>query len=71
MTYLLDGAISACIIAIGVGSDGAITLGNQHQSKLTVQTEITSKSVAVLAFESSSLTAELKLESRLVCWSGR
>jgi hypothetical protein len=36
-----------------------------------VQMEITSKSVAVLAFESSSLTAELKLESRLVGWSGR
>jgi plasmid maintenance system antidote protein VapI len=38
-------------------------LGNQHRSKLTVQMEITSKSVAVLVFESSSLTAELKLES--------
>jgi hypothetical protein len=43
-------------------------LGNQDQSKLTVKTEITSKSVAVLAFESSSFTTELKFESRLVGW---
>ncbi len=41
-------------------------LGNQHQSKLTVQMEITSKSVAVLAFESSAFTTELKFESHLV-----
>jgi len=45
-------------------------LGNQHQRKLTVQTEITSKSLAVLAFESSSWTAELKLESLLVGRAG-
>ena len=45
---------------------GLSTLRNQHRSKLTVQTEITSKIVAVLAFETSSLAAELKLESRLV-----
>ena len=44
-------------------------LGNQHRSKLTVQVEITSKSETVFAFESSSLTVELKLESRLVGWS--
>jgi hypothetical protein len=45
---------------------GPSALGNQHRSKLTVQTEITSKSVTLVAFESSSLTAELKFESRLV-----
>jgi hypothetical protein len=33
-----------------------------------MQTEITSKSLAVLAIESSSLTAELKLKSCLVGW---
>ncbi len=47
---------------------GPSALGNQHRSKLTVQTEITSKSVALVAFESSSLTAELKFESH---WVGR
>jgi hypothetical protein len=45
---------------------GLSALGNQHRSKLTVQTKITSKSVAVLAFESSHYTIELKFESRLV-----
>jgi hypothetical protein len=45
---------------------GLSALGNQHISKLTMQTEITSKSVAVLAFESSAFTTELKFESHLV-----
>ncbi len=42
---------------------GLSALGNQYRSKLTMQTEITSKSVAILAFESSSFTTELKFES--------
>ena len=43
---------------------GPSALGNQHRSKLTVQTEITSNQF--LVFESSSFTTELKFESRLV-----
>jgi hypothetical protein len=43
---------------------GPSALGNQHRSKLTVQTEITSNQF--LVFESSSFTTELKFESHLV-----
>ena len=39
---------------------GPSALGNQHRSKLTVQTEITSNQF--LVFESSSFTTELKSE---------
>ena len=71
MTHLLDGvnfSLHYCKLQSELDQMGPSALGNQHRSKLTVQTEITSKSVALVAFESSSLTAELKFESH---WVGR